>query len=730
MNMKTRTIILTLAAALLLTACVQTNPDAQADPGVQTGLSSQSPDAGNPLLPGYFADPTIVEFDGIYYIYATTDNEMLASGAPTLWYSRDLLNWYNYTLDIPTLESINLRNFWAPDIVKGDDGRYYLYFGNCQAGCNIYGYVSSTPVGPWTKLHQDDTPVIGSGFPRRGFPSLDAQFFRDDDGKIYAYWGTWVHYNGGYAVGELDGKSMSRMINGKNIPLEQTPEPFEAAYVLKHKDKYILMYSSASCHDASYNVRYSYADNPYGPFTPGDNNPILSTNADQSVHGPGHHSVLKQGEDYYIVYHRHDYPMTRGGMARQVCIDSMIFENDSTIRKVIPSHRGIADIFPSELPVDLAFGAKTKASSYYRMNSPGYDYTYKPSFATDNNNATMWKAADNSFPQTLEIDLGSVQKISRVMTQFEFASYYYQYLLEYSTNGKKWAVYADRSDNRVSGSPMIDDKEVEARFLRLKVLGAEKTGIYAAVWNIKAYGSSFDIPLGLVNKASEAGPGAASKREMLLGFEINKKNKAENLSSLPNLGTLGGNFTLRGEVSLGTDDLGVQALEFTRGSLVLDVPVPQSLAWNGSFTVATWVRNPEVGREGDCLFSWCDRHALRLANSYNALFYNRGPYGAMAHLDGHFDMRYRNLPAENEWHHIVVTFDGVLEKVYVDGVLDNVQSMILASAVERARFIVGASDVGEHFSGYMTSLRMYDYALSEKELGKLMKKTRPENLKK
>jgi len=721
---------LTLAAALLLTACVQTNPDAQADPGVQTGLSSQSPDAGNPLLPGYFADPTIVEFDGIYYIYATTDNEMLASGAPTLWYSRDLLNWYNYTLDIPTLESINLRNFWAPDIVKGDDGRYYLYFGNCQAGCNIYGYVSSTPVGPWTKLHQDDTPVIGSGFPRRGFPSLDAQFFRDDDGKIYAYWGTWVHYNGGYAVGELDGKSMSRMINGKNIPLEQTPEPFEAAYVLKHKDKYILMYSSASCHDASYNVRYSYADNPYGPFTPGDNNPILSTNADQSVHGPGHHSVLKQGEDYYIVYHRHDYPMTRGGMARQVCIDSMIFENDSTIRKVIPSHRGIADIFPSELPVDLAFGAKTKASSYYRMNSPGYDYTYKPSFATDNNNATMWKAADNSFPQTLEIDLGSVQKISRVMTQFEFASYYYQYLLEYSTNGKKWAVYADRSDNRVSGSPMIDDKEVEARFLRLKVLGAEKTGIYAAVWNIKAYGSSFDIPLGLVNKASEAGPGAASKREMLLGFEINKKNKAENLSSLPNLGTLGGNFTLRGEVSLGTDDLGVQALEFTRGSLVLDVPVPQSLAWNGSFTVATWVRNPEVGREGDCLFSWCDRHALRLANSYNALFYNRGPYGAMAHLDGHFDMRYRNLPAENEWHHIVVTFDGVLEKVYVDGVLDNVQSMILASAVERARFIVGASDVGEHFSGYMTSLRMYDYALSEKELGKLMKKTRPENLKK
>ena len=99
----------------------------------------------NPILPGWFADPTIVKFDDIYYIYATTDNEMLASGVPTLWYSNDFHNWYNYTMEVPTLSAVNLRNFWAPDIIKGFDGKYYLYFGNCQAGCNIYGYVSETP---------------------------------------------------------------------------------------------------------------------------------------------------------------------------------------------------------------------------------------------------------------------------------------------------------------------------------------------------------------------------------------------------------------------------------------------------------------------------------------------------------------------------------------------------------------------------------------------------------
>ncbi len=694
----------------------------------QEEIKANSPGAGNPILPGYFADPTVKKIDGIYYIYATTDNEMLASGAPTLWYSNDFQNWYNYTLEIPSLSSVNLRNYWAPDMVEGDDGRYYLYFGNCQAGCKIYGYVADTPYGPWTKLHDDDTPVIPDGYPIDGFPSLDAQFFKDDDGTIYAHWGTWVHYNDGYAVGELDNRTMATVSKGENIPVEQTPQPFEAPYMLKKNDKYILMYSSASCHDETYNVRYSYSDSPYGPFTPGENNPVLSSNDDLSVHGPGHHSVLKNGDDYYIAYHRHDYPMTRGGMSRQVCVDSLIFENDSTIRKVIPSHQGIKPFEENKVPDDIAYKAETTASSYYHLEAAGYDYSYLPSYATDNNNATMWKAADNSLPQHLTIDLGTVQKVSRVMTRFEFASYYYRYTLEYSENGKKWKMYADRSDNYTPGSPMIDDNNVRARYIRLNVLDTEKTGLLAAVWNIKVYSSLFDIPLGLVSKASVNEPGPRSSGEMVFGFDLSGISVKDSLDGLPNTGTAGGSFTRHGDLSMARDENGVKAIEFTRGSLVLeDTPVPQSLAWNGSYTVATWVKNPEVAGEGECLASWCDRYEHRLANSWNALFYNSGNYGAAAHLDGHFDMRYRNVPEENKWHHIVLTFDGLVEKIYVNGIVDNSQVMTLASAVDKARFIIGASDGrGENYSGFMASLQMYDYALTQEEINKLMKKTDPE----
>lgn len=696
----------------------------------QNPITAHSPNANNPILPGYFADPTIQKFGDLYYIYATTDNEMLASGAPTVWYSKDFQNWYNYTMEVPSLSSVSLRNFWAPDILQGQDGKFYLYFGNCQAGCNIYGYVSDSPVGPWKKLHADDTPIIAHNYPRKGFPSLDAQFFQDDDGKIYAYWGTWVHYNGGYAVGELDPKTMASMSNSTNIPLSQTPSPFEAAYLLKRNGKYILMYSSASCHDETYNVRYAYSNSPYGPFTPGTNNPILSTNADQSVHGPGHHSVLKNNEDYYIVYHRHDYPMTRGGLSRQVCIDSMIFLNDSTIQAVVPSHRGIAQLVKSEVPENIAYQASSTASSFYQLQAPDYDY--KPSFATDNNNATMWKAATSSFPQHLTLDLGAVKNIKRIATQFEFASYYYQYKIEYSANGKNWSLYVDKSKNRTSGSPMIDDQEVKARYLKLTVLGAEKTGIFAAVWNIKVYSSLFEIPLNLANKPSTAEPGAVSTKKLLVDLNLNKIAPTDALTKLPNQGSLGGSFSKSGEVQVVKDEeSGIKALVFSKGALTLEnIPVPKSLAWNGAYTVATWVKNPQVAKEGECLASWCDRTEFYLANSYNALFYNSSNYGAAAHLDGHFDMRYKKVPIENQWHHLVLTFDGVVEKIYVDGVLDNAQIMTLASAIDKAKITIGASDVGEHYTGLLASLRMYDYALGEAEVKKLGLQTNPLSAKK
>ncbi len=84
-------------------------------------------------------------------------------------------------------------------------------------------------------------------------------------------------------------------------------------------------------------------------------------------------------------------------------------------------------------------------------------------------------------------------------------------------------------------------------------------------------------------------------------------------------------------------------------------------------------------------------------------------------------MRYKKLPKANEWHLLVLTFDGVVEKIYVDGVLDNSQNMTLSSMVKNAKFRIGASDSGENYSGLLASLKMYDYALNGTDIQKEMK---------
>ncbi len=50
------------------------NPDPSVlDLWNKNDLKFNSPKAGNPLLPGYYADPTIIEENGTFYIYATSD---------------------------------------------------------------------------------------------------------------------------------------------------------------------------------------------------------------------------------------------------------------------------------------------------------------------------------------------------------------------------------------------------------------------------------------------------------------------------------------------------------------------------------------------------------------------------------------------------------------------------------------------------------------------------------
>jgi beta-xylosidase len=335
---------------------------------------------GNPLIPGYFADPTIEKIGDTYYLYATTDGIMLASGEPQVWVSKDFVNWFNYELNLPIPNG--MTNCWAPDLVKGPDGKYYYFNGNCEPGlCYIYGYKGDTPVGPFEVMNNGKAVIPAKIW--GNYPALDAQYFLEGDTALYAYFGTWAENNGGLGCIKVSLDDYKTIVDKRLIPATELPGVFEGAYMMKKNKKYILMYSTGDCRLSSYRVRYSYGDSPMGPFTPGatntngESNTILETNTDGSIDSPGHHSVLQDGDNYYIVYHRHDNPHSGGGEFRQVCADSMIFLNDSTIKRVNATHTGIGYLSTSIIPENIAYQYQ---HSYIGLpsNCIGLRYTYYP----------------------------------------------------------------------------------------------------------------------------------------------------------------------------------------------------------------------------------------------------------------------------------------------------------------------------------------------------------------
>ena len=92
--------------------------------------------------------------------------------------------------------------------------------------------------------------------------------------------------------------------------------------------------------------------------------------SDGTVHGPGHHSVLKEGNEYYMVYHRHDNPHSNRGFHRQLCVDQYgVCGGWKHQEGLIPTHKGVGALAPSVVKSEnLALGAGVRASSCYDDN--------------------------------------------------------------------------------------------------------------------------------------------------------------------------------------------------------------------------------------------------------------------------------------------------------------------------------------------------------------------------
>ncbi|MBZ5859546.1 glycoside hydrolase family 43 protein [Flavihumibacter profundi] len=326
-------------------------------------LCTQAQKSGNPIFPGWYADPEAAIFSNRYWIYPTfsddygaTDRsaslstDQLEAQKKTInkqylkqtfinaFSSSDLITWkkHPHVLDIKDVKWA-AYSLWAPSIVHANN-QYYLFFSaNDIQGNNEYGgigvAVSKKPEGPFKDAL--GKPLVGQFY--NGAQPIDQFIFKDTDGQFYLYYGGWRHCNVVKLSADLlhvvpfkDGTTFT----------EITPENYvEGPYMIKRKEKYYLMWSEGGWTGPDYSVAYAIGDSPLGPFKRIDK--ILKQDM-QIATGARHHSVINipGTDEWYIVYHRRPLNTTNGNH-RETCIDRMYFDADGLILPIRMTREGV-----------------------------------------------------------------------------------------------------------------------------------------------------------------------------------------------------------------------------------------------------------------------------------------------------------------------------------------------------------------------------------------------------
>ncbi len=303
------------------------------------GSFAQKRKSGNPIFPGWYADPEAIIFDKKCWIYPTFSAPYNQQVFMDAFSSSDLVNWQKHSRIIDT-SAIKWakRAVWAPSVIKHKN-QYFLFFGanDIQSDAEPGGIgvaVSEKPEGPF-RDHLGK-PLIDKF--HNGAQPIDQFVFRDKDGTHYLYYGGWRHCN----VARLNDDFTGFIpFDDGTIFKEITPEKYvEGPFMFMRDGKYYFMWSEGGWTGPDYSVAYAIADSPLGPFKRIDK--ILQQNPD-IARGAGHHSVIGplNKKDWFIIYHRRPLTETDGN-SREVCIDKMEFDADGYIKPVVITTGGVS----------------------------------------------------------------------------------------------------------------------------------------------------------------------------------------------------------------------------------------------------------------------------------------------------------------------------------------------------------------------------------------------------
>ena len=303
------------------------------------GINSLS--AQNPIVRDQFsADPTARVFNGKVYVFPSHD--ILAPEGKGLrkdWFcmadyhvfsSENLTDWTDHGM-IVSQNKVNWvdstsYSMWAPDCVERN-GKYYFYFpankkvadANGRKGFGIGVAIADKPEGPYVPLPE----------PIKGLNGIDPNVFIDKDGQAYIYCAM-----GNIVVAKLK-DNMTELASEPQI-IANLPQKGlkEGPFLFERNNIYYLTIPHVE--NKIERLEYAIGDNPMGPFK------MAGVVMDESPMNcwTNHQSMVQYKNQWYLFYHQDAYS-PKFDKNRSICIDSLSFNADGTIRKVTPTLRGV-----------------------------------------------------------------------------------------------------------------------------------------------------------------------------------------------------------------------------------------------------------------------------------------------------------------------------------------------------------------------------------------------------
>ena len=253
----------------------------------------------NPLLSGFYPDPSVVKVGSDYYLANSTFEYL--PGIP-VFHSTDLVNWEHVghvverpgqlaSTDVPTNGGA-----WAPTI-RHREGTFYVVVTDAM-GRGLLIFTAERPEGPWS----DGTVV-------EGVHGIDPDLAWGEDGTAY------ITYSG------LDTTSEKRMTGTHGGILQVTVDlatgrPLsaprslwsgtglkfpEAPHLYRHDGYWYLMIAEGGT-ERGHGISVARGSAPGGPFESGPGNPVVSARStSRPIQNTGHGDLVQAPDGSWAV---------------------------------------------------------------------------------------------------------------------------------------------------------------------------------------------------------------------------------------------------------------------------------------------------------------------------------------------------------------------------------------------------------------------------------------------